>query len=223
MKFEIGLYDHDGVIANSLKHAWETEKEQFKKIGAKKPTLKTFRKSHDSDYDSHYLKTIKLSQSQYQKFNATYRKTEGKIKAKLPEIQMLPGAKNTLLKSSQELGKENIHIISGSQKKELEDFYKKNKLPYGQIHSIWDSKAEIISLLSKKKKTFFLTDSGKDILSAKKAKEKGANSLIVIVLATKYSFSNKKILEKLAKENSDYVFLARNFKEVNKILFTKKL
>lgn len=222
MKFDIALYDHDGVVANSFEHVYAVEVELCRRLGIKIPSREMVRQSHDGDYDDYYLNVLGLDEGKYAQFDNNYRDVEKEVKEKLNEIKLIPGAFNHLNKSNEVFGKENINIISGSDSSEIKNFYERNNLTrkYNKIYSVWDSKAKYLFNLAKDKSAFFLTDSGKDVLSVIKARNMGLQNLVAIVMASEYSFSSIDVLEDLSKKHSSFIYLTKNYDEVNEIVFS---
>ncbi len=220
MKFELGIFDFDGVIADSLQQVWEVEKELYRNLCILIPEFEFFRQSHDTDYDEYYMQKLGLDQNQYQLFNSLYRETEQRVKASMSKIQPISEALKSFNMVSNQYKIGNIHIVSGSDLKEIEGFLKRYKIlhQYNAIHSVFDSKTKTLQKIIGNKKAFFVTDSGKDILSAKRAIENGVKGLEVFVLATKYSFSSFAVLESLANKNNNFCHLIRSYDELIKKL-----
>lgn len=190
------LLDFDGVIADTLDEAYQTNRQFIKELGLPPLTKETFRLM--------YKKNIHDAMKEYgvtkENFKNLWSMIKEREKRKVNKVFLYPSIL-TLLKKLREC---HLYIITSSSTKAVESYLKRKKL-FQYFQAVWGaekgtSKVKKIKKILKKEKVtpqqaYFVTDTVGDVLEGKKAG--------VRIIAVGWGYHKKK---ELAETSPDYLF-----------------
>lgn len=211
-------FDLDGTLYDTLPRIFSVDRAIRSELGYPKISQEEYKSKYQSKDWTKFYRDLGIKDEQVEQFINDFIK---KLKLQNPP-EMIPGAREVLQRVEQELGHQNIHIVTNETTEGVKKRFERDGLIHylDRVDNPFQGKANELYNLAISNNgglMFYIGDLVSDGEDCGEARQRGASNLMFCGMVHQYSMNPKEAMGDFIRNNPDFAQVLNSLDEIERL------